>query len=190
MIDKKYKRAITKERLRSFFVKNNEKAFGGDQDNEYLWSKLCKLKISIFLLLLSFVLTGCPGPDYGRESRAFILENKSNHSLELKFYNEEVLLDYQTTILDNNGEQFRERIDYSNERDLFSFPARAFNVDSIVIEFDSSKRLSYAIDFINRTYSLPLNRNIFIHENYENLGNDQFLYSITEEDYNRAEDIN
>lgn len=148
------------------------------------------MRISIFLLLLSFVFTGCPGPDPDFRTRSYILENNSNHSLELKFFNQQVLLDFQTTILNNNGEQFKGRIDYNNEIDLFNFVAGAFNVDSLVIEFDSSKRISYSIDFINQSYSEPINRNIFNHENYENLGSDEFLFSITEEDYNRAEDIN
>jgi len=144
------------------------------------------MKKSVFLIVISFFLTGCP--EEIRNDRYYILENNSNHELVLKFYFQGSLLEYLTTALSEN-ENYSGQISYQNE-DVFSFPSNAFKADSIVIDFDNLKRGTYAIDFLNASFSEPLNRNVFRHENFEHIGNDNFLFSITEEDYNRAEDIN
>ncbi|WP_161805034.1 hypothetical protein [Lacinutrix mariniflava] len=39
-------------------------------------------------------------------------------------------------------------------------------------------------------YSEPNNRNIYRYGSYNYIGNDQFLYTFSKEDYNNAEDCN
>lgn len=148
---------------------------------------MAQMKKLIFILI-SFLLTGCP-EGIERSDRYYILENNSNHEIVIKFYHEGILLDYLTTVL-SEDEKHRGSIRYQNTSDSFFFPSNAFKSDSIVVDFDNLKRTTYAIDFINQSYSEPIDRNIFNHENYEHKGNDRFLFSITEEDYNRAEDMN
>lgn len=144
------------------------------------------MKRTIFLIVLSFLLTACP--EEIQNDRYYVLENSSNHEIVLKFYSQGNLLAYLTTTL-SEDETYEGSIRYQNE-DLFSFPSNAFKSDSIEIDFDNVKRRTYTIDFINGNFSEPINRNVFRHENYQDIGNDKFLFVITEEDYNAADDIN
>lgn len=142
----------------------------------------------ILLIFVSFFLFGCPSDD-NRGDRYYTIENQSNHPLILKFYNDNVYLDYFTTSLPNNGDKITKTTTYTFTTENIKIPMFAFRSDSIVIEFDNAKRQIYTVDFINKTLSEPIERNVFRHENYENLGKDRFLFKITEEDYNNAEDI-
>ncbi len=146
------------------------------------------MKKIILITIISIFLFGCPTESYN--DRSYIIENESNHSLLIKFYKEGNLLDYITTTLSENGEQYTGHITYENATYLFNFPLGAYDSsDSIVIDFDNLKRKIYTIDIQNETFSSPINRNIFKHENYEDIGNDRFLFKITEEDYINADDI-
>ncbi len=148
-----------------------------------------KKQYLFILILVSIFLYGCPSDD-NYNDRYYTMENQSNHSLLIKFYNKGNLLDFITTNLSENGDQYKGSFTYDNLSDKFGLPSRAYrSTDSIVIDFDNIKRQIYTIDFLNRTFSEPINRNVYRHENYEDLGKDRFLFKITEEDYNNAEDI-
>ena len=140
------------------------------------------------LVIISFFLLGCPTDD-NRSDRYYTIENQSNYPLIMKFYRDGNIIDYMTT-LSENGDSFTRTLRYSNDEDNFTLPYFAYrSADSIVIDFDDVKRQIYTLDFINKTISEPVDRNIYSHENYENLGKDRYLFKITEEDYNNADDI-
>jgi hypothetical protein len=148
------------------------------------------MKKIIFILIASIFLFGCPS-DSDFYTRYYSIENNSNHSLSIRFYINNVLIEHLSTTFSNNGERYTGQSSYGDIGiDVFSFPSSAYDSsDSIVIDFDNLKRQIYTIDFINQTFSEPIERNIFRHENYEEIGNDRFLFKITEDDYNNADDI-
>jgi hypothetical protein len=147
------------------------------------------MKKLILITILSTLLFGCPSND-DYNDRYYTIENQSNHTILIKFYKEGNLLDYITTTLSENGEQYSGHFTYDNIIDSFRLPQRAYEEsDSIIFDFDNVKRQIYTIDFINQTLSEPIDSNIFRHENYDNVGNDRFLFKITEEDYINADDI-
>ena len=141
------------------------------------------------LVIISFFLLGCPADD-NMGDRYYTIENQSNHSLLIKFYRDGNIIDHMTTILSENSDTFTRTLRYTNDEDNFTLPYFAYrSADSIVIDFDDVKRQIYTLDFNNKTLSEPIDRNIYRHENYENLGKDRFFFKVTEEDYNNAVDI-
>lgn len=141
------------------------------------------------LVLVSIFLFGCTSDD-NRFDRYYTIENQSNHSISLKFYREGIFLDYLTTTLPNTGDQYTRTRSFQSNVANFKLPYRAYNsTDSLVIDFDNVKSQYYSIDILNGTFSDPIERNVYRHENYENIGKERFLFKITEEDYNNAEDI-
>lgn len=147
------------------------------------------MKAKFLIIFACFFLYGCPSDD-GTSDRYYTIENKSDHLLVIKFHQDGNLLEYLTTTLSQNGDHFTENTRFESGTDNFNGPYWAYrSSDSIVIEFDNIKRQIYTLDFINRTISEPIDRNIFRHENYENITKDRFLFKITDEDYYNADDI-
>ena len=66
-------------------------------------------------------------------------------------------------------------------------PSINFKGDSLIVIFNNERKSVVQIDFFGN-FSEPTGRNIFRHGSYVNIGNDQFQFTFTEEDYENAED--
>ena len=125
--------------------------------------------------------------------RQYSIKNESSNNIRLKFYLTftSVQLVDEIFIL-NDGVFEGEIIEFdqphsTNEEYLINTAFKAS--DSLVIIYNNEKRSIYSVDF-NGNFSNPINRNPFRFGNYKNLGNDDFQFTIMEEDYNNAEDCN
>ena len=141
----------------------------------------------VIILFLLFVL-GC-GPEAERNERTFIIENTTNVSLNLKFFT--ILTDGARVIkLSNSGDTVLETAiqtaPFRND-DTVSYISGAFSADSIVVIFNNNSKLTYTYSAFDNLYSSPVERNIFRPTNYESIGNGNFLYKITQADFERSE---
>ena len=151
-------------------------------------------KIIIFkkplLFLVILTLFNC-GPEANMYKRDYIIKNNIDRTVELKFYNRRSgdLKGRTSKILSGNQSQLIETLEQttpfnqtSENLDLFT----AFGADSVRIIFDNIKVVTHVFFTNSETFSEPINRNVFLFNNYENIGNERFLYEIIEEDYENA----
>lgn len=144
---------------------------------------------NLILLLLAVILTNCV-----TESRMYLreysLKNESNQVIKLKFYFKyDNQLVYDEIIL-NNTEVFNGGVletDQPHSNDI-NYPINHFrSSDSLIVIYNNLKKSTFSIGF-NGNLSTPIDRNPFRHGNYNDIGNDNFQFTITEEDYNNAID--
>lgn len=145
--------------------------------------------IIISLTILSFFSCVRESEMYQRQ---YSLKNESGQIVKLKFYLKysNQLIFEEEIILSNNDVFNAENLEFSkplsnNVDYLVNTAYRAS--DSLIVVYDNQKKSTYTVDFYG-SFSTPLNRNLFRHGNYEYLGNDQFQFTFTEEDYENAED--
>ena len=149
---------------------------------------LVVITASIFLSVL-----GCTDNEVEMNRRDYIIENNTNFSVNIKFYNvSNGILNNQTSgILNNNGNQLTNKVEqdqpFTNSEDV---PIFAHVSDSVKIIFNNEKFYINTFNTFNESFSEPISRNIFRHSNYEDLGNERYLYNITQQDYENAEDCN
>ena len=133
--------------------------------------------------------------DYVRKE--YILENSTENTVKLEFYQgSEPSFGFSSITLGSSerivGNEFEFSKPISDDPE-YNGPRLAFSADSVVVLFNNQKS---KIDFYNVIeeegiiYSDPKSRNIFRHGNYVKIGNEQFLYRITEEDYQNASPCN
>lgn len=145
-------------------------------------------KLFLFILFLAFY--NC-GPEAEKFGRNYSIENTSNHIVELDFYSSTTpQTDLTNIILERNeiiaGKRFEFSRPVSTNSD-YTGPQNSFLSDSVVIIFDNQRKLStYLISDMEGTFSEPELRNLFRHGNYEDIGNENFLFRITEEDFENA----
>ena len=126
--------------------------------------------------------------------RQYSLKNESNQVIKLKFYFKYYnQLVYGEIITLNNTEVFNGGVletDQPHSNEINHPIINAFkSSDSLIVIYNDLKKSTFSIGF-NGDLSTPIERNLFRHGNYENLGNDDFQFTIMEEDYNNAEDCN
>jgi hypothetical protein len=120
-----------------------------------------------------------------------IIENNSNKNIQINFYLLSEPVNSFSDINLNQGEIF-DGISFEFSRPVsnntdYTGPRLSFKSDSAVVIFDNQKKLSsYLISDMDVTFCEPKSRNIFRHGNYEGIDNDQFVFEITEEDFNNA----
>ena len=126
-------------------------------------------------------------------NRQYSIKNISGTQVKLKFYrvssNElisEVILSSSQVY---NGENLETDQPPSNYPDSFE-PVTSYPSSFIEIIYNSERKKAYRWNDNGVLFSEPINRNPFRHGNYENIGGDHFQYTITQEDYNNAEDCN
>lgn len=127
-------------------------------------------------------------------SRQYSLKNETNQNIKLKFYfkyNEQLV--YGEIIKLNDTEVFNGgflETDQPHSNDV-DYPINTFKAsDSVVIIFNNEKRNIMFLQNGDNIFSTPIDRNVFRHGNYVNMGGNNFQFTITEEDYNNAEDCN
>jgi hypothetical protein len=149
---------------------------------------LLAISASIFLSVL-----GCTDNEVEMKRRDYTIQNNTDFSVKIEFYNvSDGTLNNQTSdILNNNGSQLANKVEqdqpFTNSEDV---PIFAHVSDSVRIIFNNEKFYINTFNTFSDTFSEPINRNIFRHSNYENLGNERYLFKITQEDYENAEDCN
>ncbi|TVZ25916.1 hypothetical protein JM83_0857 [Gillisia sp. Hel_I_86] len=147
------------------------------------------MKKTIFLLPLLFFLN-C-GPEAKMYKRTYIIENDTQQELKIKFYykfdgslSNELKLTPRSSY---NGEQFEVGQPLSVDPNAI-YPSSSLSSDSLVIIFNNEKKKINVVNDLQDGifFSDPIERNIFRHGNYEDIGGDQFLYIITQQDYENA----
>jgi hypothetical protein len=144
----------------------------------------------ILLLIPIFALFNC-GPEAQMFERQYLIENKSNTTIQLYFYLlSEPVNDFSGIELNKNrileGKRFEFSKPVSNDSD-YTGSRLSFKSDSAIIIFNNKRKLSiYLKHDMESVFSEPKNRNIYRHGNYESIENDQFLFKITEEDFENA----
>jgi hypothetical protein len=145
------------------------------------------ITLTIFLSVL-----GCTNNEVEMNRRDYIIENNTGISTAIKFYSRvDGMLNNQTSKVLSNGHKLSEKVELTIEFDNSEdYPRLAYGADSIKIVFNNEKFIINKYNTINSQFSEPINRNIFRHSNYENLGNERYLFKITQQDYENAEDCN
>lgn len=143
--------------------------------------------VSVFSTLFS-----CDIIDEQNTEADFAINNSTNFNIRLKFFNEGSDFGNFTSTL-NPNESYQGATVESSIGGIFDDPEKSvvgsLISDSIIIIFNDEKLTSYTL-FDNGTstpiYSDPINRNIFRSGNYEEVSEENFIYTITQEDYNNA----
>ena len=146
----------------------------------------------VIIILLAIIVSSCGVTELKMYQRQYSLKNESGQIVKLKFYNQfnsELVYTSDISIVDNdvfNGDlvEFSQPISVDEN---YYVNTTYRGSDSIVIIFNNARKSVYTIN-VNGSYSTPINRNIFRHGNYESLGNDEFQFTFTSEDYENAED--
>ena len=171
------------------------------------------MKQLVFVICFSFVMLSC----HDRNDVQYEIFNNSDHNVSLFFYRaESVLIAGRTKYIDtvylpnkgdiilrNKGDIWRSgvyiefREDY-NPREVFDreIPSLWNIPDSVRIVFDRQREIIHSFDYYYYGKNI-FERNIFYRDSYESetLKKKKYLYtifrySITEEDYENAKEIN
>lgn len=146
-------------------------------------------KIIYFLLI--FTISSCV-KESKTYKRQYSIKNESNQNVKLKFYlahNNEIVTNVVLNHLDSYlGTELEFSNPLSND-DNYYVNSTYKGSDSIEIIYNNQRKSIFIIE-VDATFSEPINRNIFRHGNYTDLGNDFYEFIITDEDYNNAEDCN
>lgn len=148
----------------------------------------------IIALLFSFflVFVSCDIVDPQFTDAKFTVRNETNTDIALHFFNENINFPDRSIVLGSQEEYQGLNVE-SSVGNIFDDPERSvvgsLVADSIIVIFNNERFFSsYLITEEGNTfsYSEPINRNIFRSGNYEEIGDQEFLYTITQEDYNNA----
>jgi len=147
------------------------------------------MKNLFLLILFSIVLSSCWKTESEIYKRKYYIENSTDIELRLIFYNKYIRPDNPEHDVElNPGEQFK--TDYEQTQDFEINKNRniyqAMNADSAIIFFENKAFTTYVVNKGSGIFSKSLERNIFNIENWVDIGNDTFVYKITEEDYEQA----
>ncbi len=131
------------------------------------------LSISYIIMVLFPILQSC---EHSVE-RTYILENGTNHKLDLELYLNNKMVEFIE--LHKNGDSWEKF--YSEDMATDTDPSTVFGIDSLVVKYDDLKF---------KSYSFPSQgKNPFHHENYIVVKKHTFKFTFTEEDYENAEEI-
>ena len=145
------------------------------------------MKHILYFLALITILISC-GPEAEREETSYIIENNAEVEVILKLISSSNITTVNSL---NQSERYRGQTrEVSNpDRSDDSFaPSQSLDARMLTITFDNQRQLQYDVDLSGEDpiFSLPVNRNPLRHGNYEPIGNDEFLFTITQEDFENA----
>ncbi|WGH74545.1 hypothetical protein P8625_10620 [Tenacibaculum tangerinum] len=145
-------------------------------------------------ILLTFLsVLGCTDNEVDMNRRDYTIKNETGYLVNISFYSRtNGTLNYDSPkTLESNGGQITNKVELSIEfDDSEDYPKLAFSSDSVKVIFNNEKIYTNVFNSMTNTFSEPINRNLFKHSNYENLGNEQYLFKITQEDYENAQPCN
>ena len=152
------------------------------------------MKILLLVVVSVFLsVFGCTDNEVEMSRRDYTIKNNTDLTADITFYDRisgKIILQSSKKL--NPSDQLSEKVeqtsnfDDSDSNEIFN----AYLGDSVRIVFSQVKYLSYTFHPYNNEFSEPINRNIFRHSNYEDLGNERYLFKITQQDYENAEDCN
>ena len=142
----------------------------------------------IIVLIFSLFLFGCSF-EVEKNKRDYIIQNDTDLKLDIKFYNKTsgILIGDLSGVIQTRDLQLINIIEQTCEFDDIHVP---YGADSIKVIMNENKRFTSSYNFDDHTFSEPINRNLFMHSNYKDLGNERYLFKITQQDYENAEDCN
>ena len=146
----------------------------------------------IIVVIFSLFLFGCTY-EVEMNRRDYTIKNNTDLTADITFYDRiSGKIIFQSSKKLNPSDQLSEKVEQTSNFDDSDSNAifNAYLGDSVRIVFSQVKYLSYTFHPYNNEFSEPINRNIFRHSNYEDLGNERYLFKITQQDYENAEDCN
>lgn len=150
-------------------------------------------KIILISTLVLLSLLGCTN-EVEMNRRDYIIENATNFKVYIKFYGRVSgnLKGQTSRVLNNKGEQLSQKVEQTSDFDDSTSNAifKAYEGDSVRVIINDSKVYTNTFHPFNNTFSEPINRNLFRHSNYDDIGNETYVFKITEQDYENAEDCN
>lgn len=141
--------------------------------------------------ILALILSSCV-QEAEMYPRQYLLKNNSGVNINIKIYDflddnlTEESLAFEDTLFGGRYEHSSRRSDDPNSKE----PTGSFASDSIILIFNGTKKTAIFLDSANYDFSKPVSRNLFRHGNYKSIGNDQFIYTITPQDFENAKDCN
>lgn len=147
--------------------------------------KYFKLSLITGMLIL---IVSCDRNDDNKFIRSYILENSTNHKIELKFFNRGERYFIGDNILNENRTIFSRKSSDQMAR-VASAIAAYQGPDSLVIIFDNNRKGKITWNGDNTTLE-GINKNLFSDEVYTIENNENYRYVFIEEDYNNAIDCN
>ena len=140
------------------------------------------------IVCIFFSVFGCIVTEVAPNEREYIIENDTEFQLNIKFYNIKsgILIDGLSGIVQNRGLQLINIIEQTSEFDNNIVPY--IGTDSIRVIINKNK--FFTCTYNKSFFSEPINRNILKHSNYEDLGNEKYIFTITQEDYENATPCN
>lgn len=125
--------------------------------------------------------------------RYYQIANESGVAVELRFYRiSDNKLINEVELQNNSQFNFRKlvlRIPISNDPEYIG-PNTASGSDSLVIIYDAKKKGNVWVDLFSSEpiFSEPKNRNVFRHGSYQHRGGNEYVFTLTQEDYANADD--
>ncbi len=143
-------------------------------------------------IIFTFLLVGC-GPETMRDEGRFLLENRSTFDLKITFRNNVTQEIRAIELADSQifeGEKFITSNGATFTSQNSTVPATSFGSPGTEVEivFQNMRKLFYSFDSSEEIiiFSDPVDRNIFRASNYLQIDDEEFLFVLTQEDYNNA----
>ena len=147
------------------------------------------MKAHLFIFLV--VLFNCGTDQIDRINRHYILENNTNHVLEMDLYRHawpEGTEPYKFTV---NGPGILHDGLSDNDAGHMISAYDALGADSVIVTYDGIKRQIYYVSHLDGLlHSIPeVQKHLFVEESYEIESETLYRFTFTEEDYELAEFI-
>lgn len=146
----------------------------------------------VYLLIAISLLMSCDVIDEQTTDAKFTITNGTDTSINLNFLFEDNSTNNFSETL-NPAQSYEGLTIESSVGGIFDDPNKsvigAFFADSIEIIFNNERSTTYTYTGNgneNPTYSEPISRNLFRSGNYEEISEENFIYTITQEDYDNA----
>lgn len=150
-------------------------------------------------LITLLVLVMACGPEAPRFDRQYVVQNSSSFQIILQFYKNGEPSRYNETLLNISNQLEGSVLTRSGgpwgnlpESNNLRLPVASLEADSIITIFNKEKKATYTVEFILTEGPAfnPAIRNLLRDTDYISIGKDQFLFQITDTDYENAEPCN
>ena len=152
------------------------------------------MKKIIFVLPLLLIFS-C-GPEAKMHKRTYVVENSTDMSVEIYFYERFESRLKQNIVLGPDQEMAGVELEFDqpfiNDPNEFWPNLSLYSSDSVVIIFNNERKKTDVLfkSAEGISFSEPIERNVFRHGNYEDISGENFLFSITKQDFESATPCN